>query len=121
MKVKATSTGYYNHMLRVPGSPKGLDVFDIQNEKEFAWEWMEPVGWTPKIPRPGNLDDSVTGEKKSAVQVLNEKTDAMLSAEVKPVVAPVAVAPVVAPAPVVVPVAAVAPAPTAPVAAPKPL
>ena len=82
MKVKATSTGLYDNMLRKPGHPLG--VFDIKSEAEFAWEWMEPIGWTPKSQRPGFfMETNTEGEevKKSAEQIANERADALLSSE----------------------------------------
>lgn len=129
MKVKATSTGLYDNMLRKPGHPLG--VFDIKSESEFAWEWMEPIGWTPKSQRPGFfMETNTEGEevKKSAEQIANERADALLSSEAAaknseatPVVS--VVTPPPAPAPVVVPpapVAVVTPTPAAAPAAPAP-
>ena len=67
MKVKATSTGLYDNMLRKPGHPLG--VFDIKSESEFAWEWMEPIGWTPKSQRPGFfMETNTEGEEVKSRQ-----------------------------------------------------
>ena len=39
MRVRATKLGYYGLVRRKEG-----DVFDIESDKDFSKNWMEPVG-----------------------------------------------------------------------------
>lgn len=105
MRVRATSVGYYDHALRSPGNKRGFDVFEIKSEEEFSWEWMEPIGWTPKKPKPDGVFNS-DGTKNTPTEMIDKKIEKSLSDEA----AKVAVAPA--------PAAPAAPAAAAPAEAP---